>query len=112
MVNKQCDIVVFQFPELRLHSIDPKELPVTWNSNAHDLETQNLVIKYLSNNKEYDGVLIPSTTINGDIATHPVNTIRHCVYANVAVNILSIGLSNIKVLHAYSPVYSNRIFNL
>jgi RES domain-containing protein len=110
MVNKLYEVAVFEFPELRLHSIEPTELTPTWNTTGHNIETQDLGMKYLSNDKDWDGIKIPSATINEDIATNTINTIRESVYANVAVNLLTIGVDRISLLKAYSPVYSNRMF--
>jgi RES domain-containing protein len=110
MVNRYYHVAVFEFPSLRLHTIEPKELPSSWNWSSHPTTVQKLGMKYLDDHENYDGIMVPSATINPSIATHSINTIRHPVYANVVVNLETISLDNIKLVDSYSPVYSNRMF--
>ncbi|MAA94907.1 MAG: hypothetical protein CML22_06970 [Rheinheimera sp.] len=109
MVNKLYRIAVFEFPSLRLHKIDLPELPSNWYDISKPAKVKLVGDSYLKNAK-YDGIQVPSITINRDIATHPINAIREAVYANVVVNLDTIGVGNIKLIDSYSPVYSSNMF--
>lgn len=109
MVNAHYSVVIFEVPELSIHTIEPKELPTDWDSDSHQLSTQILGTQYLSD-PEYGSILVPSATINSQIAAHRVNSIRVCVYANVVLNPEVIGLTNIQVREVIAPVYSSRMF--
>lgn len=104
IVNRNFKLAVFQFPELRLHSIDPKELPAKWHDPIHATEVKALGDKYLLD-PNWDGIVVPSATINREVATHSINTIRQSVYANVIVNPDNIGLDRITLIDKFSPIY-------
>ena len=108
-VNAVYDIAAFEFPELRLHSIEPNELPLEWHETRHADGLKSLGDKYLTE-PQYDGIVVPSATINRDIATHPINALRQSVYANVLVNLLTVGISRIKLIDSFSPIYSANMF--
>lgn len=108
-VNAVYDIVVFEFPELRLHYIEPSELPKEWHEEGHADVLKTIGDSYLSH-KDFDGIVVPSATINRDIATHPINAVRRSVYANTVVNLETIGLDRIAVTGNFSPVYSSKMF--
>lgn len=108
-VNKFYSIAVFDCPELRLHTIDAEDLPSQWNCNTHIRELQLMGDDLLLSDK-YDGIIVPSATINADIATHPINSVRQASYANVIINPQSVGLDKIRLVDAYQPVYSSRMF--
>lgn len=109
LVNKLFRLAVFEFPSLRLHKIEPTELPSNWHDFNKPNEPKALGDKYLNSSK-YDGIVVPSATINRDVATHEVNAIRESVYANVVVNLETIGLTNIKLIDSFTPVYSHSMF--
>lgn len=108
-VNALFRLAVFEFPSLRLHQIEPRELPGNWHGFSQPKRPKLLGDTYLKSPK-YDGIVVPSATINRDVATHSVNAIRESVYANVVVNLETIGLSNIKLIDSFSPVYSQSMF--
>ena len=110
-VNAVYDIVVFEFPELRLYSIEPNELPEEWHDGRQVDALKAIGDSYLSN-KDFDGIVVPSATINREIATHPINAVRRSVYANTVVNLATIGLDRISVTGKFSPVYSSKMFSV
>jgi len=107
--NKFYSMAVFDCKELRLHTIDADNLPNEWNRTTHLADLQQLGDSFLLNNK-YDGIIVPSATINPEIATHPINSIRLASYANVIINPKTVGLNNIKLIEAYQPLYSSKMF--
>jgi RES domain-containing protein len=109
MVNQLYRMAVFEFPELRLHTIEPVELPTRWHGESHEQAAKDLGEKYLLDTR-CDGIKVPSATINRDVATHSVNTIRSSVYANVIVNLERIGLDRIKLIDSFSPIYPHSMF--
>jgi RES domain-containing protein len=109
LVNALYRLAVFEFPSLRLHQIEPRELPSNWYDSTKPKEPKDLGDKYLKS-ANYDGIVVPSATINRDVATHPVNAIRESVYANVVVNLETIGLSEIKLIGSFEPIYSHSMF--
>jgi hypothetical protein len=109
MVNKLYSIAVFEFPELKLKTVEPDELPSEWSHPDQKLSVKNAGDKYLTD-KRWQGIIVPSVTIHHKIATHPINAVRQSVYANVVVNLEHVGLTNIKLLESFNPVYSNAMF--
>lgn len=109
MANSLYTMAVFEFPELRLKTIEPAELPAKWSHRDHKLSVKNAGNKYLTS-KDWEGIVVPSVTIHHAIATHPINAIRQSVYANVIVNLEQIGIDNIKLIDTFSPIYSEAMF--
>lgn len=111
MANAMYAICVFEFPELRLHTIEPKELPGDWADENHPASTSALGSKYLNDSANYDGIIVPSTTINHGIATHVINSVRASAYGNVVINPNTIGTAKIKLIETLDPIYSKRMFS-
>jgi len=109
LVNSLFVISVFEFPSLRLHQLIPNELPSDWNDVSKPAQVKALGDKYL-NDPQYDGVVVPSVTINKDIAMHAINAIREAAYGNVIVNLKTIGVDNVKLIDSFSPVYFSNMF--
>lgn len=109
MVNQFYRMAVFEFPELRLHTIEPLALPANWFLDPHEQEAKDLGDRYLTDTN-CDGIKVPSATINREIATHSINTIRTSVYANVIVNLEHVGMARIKLIDSFTPVYSLSMF--
>ncbi len=110
MVNRLFVVSIFEFPSLRVHSVEPKELPWDWAADAHQPESQQLGSSYLLDAASYDAILVPSAAINRDIATNPINGIRVSSYSNIVVNPETVGLEKIRLLEHREPVYSHRMF--
>lgn len=107
--NKLFVMAVFEFPSsMKLHKIEPRELPSTWNDTVKKPAAQRLGDYYLDS--DYDGIIVPSAAINAGIATNPSNAIREASYANHVLNLESIGIENIKKLEEHSPIFSNSMF--
>ena len=101
---------VFEAPALRLHQVTPVELPDGWSTPYPPLAAQELGDRYLSDDR-YDGFVVPSCTINTDLAQSPYNEIRDCVYANVVLNPESDAVQRIVLQDTFSPIYSARMSN-
>ncbi|WP_445766791.1 RES family NAD+ phosphorylase [Rheinheimera sp.] len=109
LVNAMYVLSVFEFPSLRLHNLVPNELPPGWHSVTKPIQAKLLGDKYL-NDPNYDGIVVPSVTINQTVATHPVNDIRAAAYGNVVVNLETIGVNKITLVDSFSPIYSSSMF--
>ncbi|MEG3764955.1 RES family NAD+ phosphorylase [Alteromonas sp. 14N.309.X.WAT.G.H12] len=107
--NRLYRLCVFEVPELRLKNIEPTDLPDKWFQKSSQTQTQELGSKYLLN-PDYEGIVVPSVTINHGIATHPINAIRHSVWANVVINLDTIGIDRIKLIEVCEPLFSTRMF--
>jgi RES domain-containing protein len=101
---------VFETPALRLYMMTPEELPQGWSDAAAPLAAQELGDKYL-NDDRYDGFVVPSCTMNVDLAQSPLNEVRASIYANVVLNAESDAVSRIQLTETFSPIYSARMFN-
>jgi len=108
--NTLYDIVVFDFPSLRLYEVKPEDLPANWNRVPFDHETQEQGDLFLTNHN-YDGFVVPSVALCENIVKNPINEIRSSAYANVVINLEKVGLDKVEVLGRYKPVFSNRMFN-
>lgn len=109
IVNKLFSVCVFEFPELRLKAVEPDELPSSWNATSHTLKTKEFGSNYLLG-ATYQGIILPSVTMNSDVALHPINAVRQSVYANVVINPESVELERVRMLSKHAPVYSERMF--
>jgi RES domain-containing protein len=109
IANTLYRIVVFEFPELRLLAVTPSQLPKQWNDAAHSTVTQQAGDAWLTSGR-HDAFIAPSVTINHVIATHAINAVRDSVYANVIVNLGTVGTANIRMVGSYKPVFSDRMF--
>lgn len=109
-VNKFFRLAVFEFPELKLHTVEPHELPTNWHAVTHQRDAKVIGDNYL-NSKAFEGIVVPSATINHVVATHSINSLRRSVYANVVVNLERIGMHRIRLIDSFVPIYSNAMFN-
>lgn len=101
---------VFESPPLRLYHMTPHELPLGWSDTGPSVKAQKLGDSYLSDDR-YDGFVVPSCTINKELAESPYNEIRDCVYANVVLNPESRAVRRIELRETFQPIYSSRMFN-
>lgn len=109
IVNAIYVMCAFEFKSLRLHSLLPQELPADWHNVSKPNSAKVLGDKYLLD-PNYDGIIVPSVTLNQSIAMHPVNEIRAAVYGNVVVNLTTIGLDQIRLIDQFRPIYSSNMF--
>lgn len=100
---------VFESPSLRLYELRPEELPNNWEQYPFVEGTQELGSRILLDD-HYDGVIVPSCTINNELAHSPHNDVRRCNYANAVLNPSKPSVANMRLLDTYSPVYSSRMF--
>ncbi len=110
VANALSVIAVFEAPALRLYSVEPHELPDNWHIYPRGPQTQRLGDTYLLND-HYDGILVPSCTINTELAASPLNEVRQSIYANVVLNAERDAVKCIKLKSMHSPIYSDRLFN-
>lgn len=108
-VNDLFRLAAFELPSLQLYQISPQELPGNWYELTKPNATRELGDKYLKHS-DYDGLIVPSVTINKDIAMHPLNAVRASVYSNVILNPERIGVGNIKLIDCFTPIYSQSMF--
>lgn len=111
MANSLYKIAIFEFPELRLQHIEPAQLPKLWSDTEHKVSVKDLGSKWLTD-PDYQGIVVPTASIHPAIATHPINAVRASVYANTVVNVARVGVQQIKLLDAISPIYANSMFNV
>lgn len=109
LANATYVMCVFEFTSLRLYHLVPDELPADWHSVFKPDAAKKLGDSYL-NNPNYDGIVVPSVTINQSIAMHPLNEVRAAAYGNVVVNIETIGVDKIRLVDTFSPIYSSNMF--
>ncbi len=109
ILNKLFTIVVFEVPELRLRLIDFEELPAKWANIEHAEEVKKVGSDYLQSNK-YDGIIVPSATLNSKLAMHETNAIRDCAYQNVIINLPTVKPESMKIVGKFSPIYSPNAF--
>ncbi|AIW22591.1 RES family NAD+ phosphorylase [Vibrio coralliilyticus] len=107
--NRKFVMGVFDCPPLRLYEVRPEELPAQWNEYPFIPETQAIGSEKLLSD-EYDGIVVPSCTINLDLVRSPVNEVRRSIYANVVLNPEKEAVREMKLLETFSPVFSNRMF--
>ncbi len=110
VANELNVMAVFESPALSLYSLEPHELPQNWAAFPRAKETQEIGDAYLLGEK-YDGLLLPSSTINPEVATSHLNDVRQCVYANVVLNPEREAVKRIREISRHSPIFSERLFN-
>ncbi|GGW82265.1 RES family NAD+ phosphorylase [Alteromonas halophila] len=110
MANTLYKLLIFEVKELRLFEVDVTQLPSNWDRKPHGGACSTIGDRVLSD-VNYDGLLIPSATINKDAATHPVNSVRKAAYANVVMNISHMDETDMRVIDVCSPVFSTQMFS-
>jgi len=110
MANRYYQLVAFDIKSPRLKTLEPKLLPDNWFAREHRPATMDIGSKILDD-PNYDGFLVPSANINHVVATHAVNEIRTTSYANMVINIETLGVDNIKMYSTFSPIFSSGMFS-
>ncbi|MFV0277652.1 MAG: RES family NAD+ phosphorylase, partial [Parahaliea sp.] len=70
MANKLYRLVVFQFPELRLHRLPVSDLPQDWDHAEHHFATQAIGDALLRAGR-HEGIVVPTTSVHPGITKHP-----------------------------------------
>ncbi|WP_108651228.1 RES family NAD+ phosphorylase [Dongshaea marina] len=100
---------VFESPSLRLYEIRPEELPKGWEQYPALKATQEFGSEILEG-KQYDGLIVPSCTMNDRLVRSPHNEVRRSTYANVVLNPTKKAVKDMTLLDSHSPLYSKRAF--
>ncbi|WP_336926200.1 RES family NAD+ phosphorylase [Vibrio cholerae] len=110
VANTLFVIGVFEVPTLRLKEVQPEEMNPLWAQFPFNVSTQQFGSKTLLDAR-YDGLIVPSSTINNALAMSEHNEVRKSIFANIVLNPKKESVSKMALLETFNPVYSNRMFN-